>query len=93
MRWTVNSFLKHLDFTDDICLMSSNRKNMKSRSTKLTRSIGLNTNENKIKVMLMSGNSTQLIALGNNTEEVEDFSYLDSVLSNNETAKDIKSKK
>ena len=97
IRWTMNSFLEDLAFADDICLLSSNINNMQSKTTKLNevaKSIGLNINEKKTKVMTINNSATQPVTLGQNIiEEVEDFKYLGSMLSNNNgTAKDIRAR-
>ncbi|XP_063405770.1 craniofacial development protein 2-like [Mytilus trossulus] len=97
IRWTMNSFLEDLDFADDICLLSSNRNNLKNKTTRLNetaQSIGLTINEKETKLMNISSNTIQPVYLGHNIiEEVEDFTYLGSMLSNtNGTAKDIKAK-
>ncbi|XP_055997955.1 uncharacterized protein LOC130047311 [Ostrea edulis] len=93
----MNSFLEDLAFADDICLLSSNVNNMQNKTTKLNeaaQSIDLNINEKKTKVMTVNSNTAQTVKIGNNIiEEVEDFKYLGSMLSNtNGTARDIKAR-
>lgn len=95
IRWTMNSFLEDLDFADDICLLSSNKNNMQSKTSRLNevaQSVGLNINEKKTKVMTVHSDTQQPVTIDNNNiEEVEDFTYLGSMISNNNgTAKDIK---
>ncbi|XP_071137251.1 uncharacterized protein [Mytilus edulis] len=90
-------FLDDLDFTDDICLLSSNRNNLQNKTTILNetaQSKGLTINEKKTKLMNISSNTIQPVYLGHNIiEEVGDFTYLGSMLSNtNGTAKDIRAR-
>lgn len=97
IRWTMNSFLEDLDFADDICLLSSNRNNLQNKTTRpneTAQRIGLTINEKKTKLMNISSNTIQPVHLGHNIiEEVEDFTYLGSMLSNtNGTAKDIRAR-
>ncbi|XP_055997864.1 uncharacterized protein LOC125647136 [Ostrea edulis] len=93
----MNSFLEDLAFADDICLLSSNVNIMQNKTTKLNevaQSISLNINEKKTKVMTVNSNTAQPVKIRNNIiEEVEDFKYLGSMLSNtNGTARDIKAR-
>ena len=98
IRWTLTSFLEDLDFADDICLLSSTRDHMQQKTAQLNtyaKQVGLKINIKKTKVMAVNDNSNRVPIKINDTniEEVEDFTYLGSVISNdNGTSKDIKSR-
>ena len=98
IRWTLNSFLEDLDFADDICLLSSNREHMQQKTTRLntmSNQLGLIVNTQKTKIMAINdkSNKTPIKISDTNIEEVDNFTYLGSVISNdNGTSKDIKSR-
>lgn len=89
--------LDDLDFADDLALLSQNVQQMKSKTTKLEETanqIGLNINKSKTKVMKINGKGKQKIKVeSGELEEVEEFSYLGSVLSRSGgTDEDIKTR-
>ena len=98
IRWTLRSSLEDLDFADDICLLASNRKHMQNKTTKLcgvAEQVGLNINSKKTKVMSINAPTNPPISIYKNeaVEEVDEFSYLGSIVSNdNGTSKEIKSR-
>ena len=69
-------------------------QNKTTRLNETAQSIGLTINEKKTKLMNISSNTIQPVYLGHNIiEEVEDFTYLVTMLSNtNGTAKDIRAR-
>ena len=81
----------------EFLLEDLDRTNIQCKTTKLdevAKSIGLNINKKKTKVKTVNDNSTQSITVSNNNiEEVIDFTYLVSVISNNSgTANDMKTR-
>jgi len=91
----MNTFLEDLDFADDLCLLSTNRLNMQEKTSKLQEtalSVGLKINVTKTKVMSLHDKSskTPITLNGDNILEVEDFTYLGTIISqDNGTTKDI----
>ncbi|XP_063411614.1 uncharacterized protein LOC134694531 [Mytilus trossulus] len=76
---------------------AGNRNNLQNKTTRLNetaQSKGLTISEKKTKLMNISSNTIQPVYLGHNIiEEVEDFTYLGSMLSNtNGTAKDLRAR-
>ena len=98
IRWTLTSCLEDLDFADDIYLLASNRKHMQNKTTKLCETddqIGLKINSKKTKVMSINAPTNPPVSMYKNeaVEEVDEFSYLGSIGSNdNGTSKEIKSR-
>jgi len=82
----MNTFLEDLDFADDLCLLSTNRLNMQEKTSKLQEtalSVGLKINVAKTKVMSLHDKSskTPITLNGDNILEVEDFTYLGTIIS------------
>ena len=94
--WSLASCLEDLEFEDDVCLLASNRKHMQNKTTKLVKllKIGLKINTKKTKVMTINAANNPSIKISETetVEEVDDFTYLGSIVSNNNgTSKEIKS--
>ena len=77
IRWTLTICLEKLDFPDDLCLLSSNHKDISTKTYELdknSKKIGLKIHPSKSKVMKLNSNNKQPITInGENIEEVENF--------------------
>lgn len=84
IMWTMNSFLKHLDYADDVCLLSHRIMDL----AQLAHSLELKAGEAGLKI---NGPKTKIISLSNNTRApiniaghaintVESFTYLGSIV-------------
>ena len=74
--------LEDLDFADDICLISHRLSDMQSKTEELSttaQKIGLKASKTMTKYTRMNSRTNELIKQqGENTEEVEEFTYLGS---------------
>jgi hypothetical protein len=79
--------LEDLDFADDICLLSQRHIDMKDRLIRLQQEAklaGLNINVNKTKEMRMNAQIEEKLSITNkDTEQVESFIYLGSIVTQN----------
>src|SRR5579871_6002493 len=96
IRWTPFTMLEDLDFADDIALLAHKYEHIQEKSTKLentAKQIGLKINTKKTQIMTNSNNQ-QAVIVGNQTlENIEQFTYLGSVVSlQGGTEEDIKSR-
>ena len=96
IQWTMFSHLEDLDFADDLAEISGNKIHLQEKTDRLNkyaRQTGLNINTKKTKIMTINA-IPEPIAINNDPlEEVEDFTYLGSVLSKDNGAdKDIKTR-
>ena len=94
IQWTLSRQLKDVDFADDVALLSHCHDNMQDKETSLYESkLGLKINKKKTRTMRanhVNKNSIQLT--GEDIEDVEQFTYLGSVVSRDGgTNRDIKS--
>ena len=97
IQWTLSKQLEDIDFADDIALRSHCHDNMQDKATSLYESaakLGLKINKKKTRTMTtnhVNKNSIQL--RGEDIEDVEQFTYLGSVVSRDGgTDQDIKSR-
>ena len=78
LRWTMNRFLQHLVYADDICLLShkiSYIQDMIRSLEKRAASAGLNINCGKTKILSLTGGANRTIEVA-----VDRFTYLGSVV-------------
>ena len=95
IQWTLMTQLEDLDYVDDICLLSHRLRDIQDKTTRLeetARKIGLKVNAKKTKVMRINNKAEEEVHLqGQDLEDVDDFTYLGSVVSKDGGAdKDIK---
>lgn len=95
--WTPTRKLSHLDYADDICLLSNSHSEMQAMLAQLNAAAlrkSLKINERKTKLMRINANNLRPISLNNsNIQEVEKFCYLGSMMSvNGGTREDINSR-
>ena len=97
IQWTLSKQLADIDFADDVALLSHHHDNMQDKATSLYESaakLGLKINKKKTRTMTtnhVNKNSIQL--RGEDIEDVEQFTYLGSVVSRDGgTDRDIKSR-
>ena len=85
IRWTLTEVLEDLDFADDIVLLASRYVDIQDKTDIMAdkaRSIGLDINIDKTKVLRMNTRVTQPIQLfGEDIAEVNEFVYLGSLMS------------
>jgi hypothetical protein len=97
LMWTFEENLEDLDFADDICLLSQNGKQLQEKIDHLSRTsekAGLKINKIKTKIMRLNTKAATSIEVGSEIiEEVEDFTYLGSIISGEEgVLKDVTSR-
>ena len=96
IQWTMFNHLEDLDFADDLAELSSNKIHLQEKTNKLqeyAKQTGLNINIKKTKIMTINATPEPITIDNEILEEVEDFTYLGSVLSkDNGAAKDIKAR-
>ena len=95
---TFTTCLKDLDFADDIVLISSTREHMQDKTTNLNetpKTTRLTINKEKTKLLRIINKNKELLVLnGEPTEDVDEFRYLQSVISKDGgTKKDIVTRK
>jgi len=92
IQWTMFSHLEDLDFAE----ISGNNTHLQEktdRPNKYARKTGLNINTKKTKIMTINATPEPITINNDPLEEVEDFTYLGSVLSkDNGAGKDIKAR-
>ena len=93
IRWTLTSLLEDLDFADDLTLVSSTRDQLQRKTSDLSvtaKQLGLNISRKKTKTMQLTDTPLPVELENEDLEEVEEFTYLGSVMSkSNATVKDI----
>jgi len=86
IQWTSATQLEDLDFADKLATLSSNHKHIQENTDRLNSYIkqsGLNINTRRSEVMYINTTSTTSITInGEPLEFVEDFTYLGSLISN-----------
>ncbi len=85
IRWKLTSKLDDLDFADDIVLISSTKKQIQEKTTRLNeeaKRVGLKVNVDKTKIMRINAKYQDRIVIdGNRLDDVEEFSYLGATIS------------
>jgi len=98
IQWKDGKRLTDLDFADDIALLDDTWEGMRELTGNIEKeaaSVGLRINADKTKLMIAGnmGTSQTITAGGKQIEEIEDFCYLGSVISNNSSCdRDIKTR-
>ena len=97
ITWSMFSTLEDLDFADDIALLSSKQDHMQEKTNRLSHyasQTGLQINAKKTQEMRLNTTSnTRLVTEGMEIEQVDNFTYLGSIVSTQDpTQKDIKSR-
>ena len=85
IQWTLTTSLEDLDFADDICLTSQKQQHIQQKTNKLSQEAsktGLKINKDKTEIMKINVKQPTPITLeGEPLEEVEQFTYLGSIVS------------
>ena len=97
IQWTLFSQLEDIDFADDLAILSTTPKQLQEKTDRLTafsQKTGLSINANKTQVMCINPPTpAQITAEGKVLENVQDFTYLGSIVSTDNGAyKDIKAR-
>ena len=91
IQWTMFSKLEDLDFADDIALLSTNAPHCQEKVTRLlnwAKQTGLYINQKKTQVMQVNVKTPATTSIeGRVLADVDDFTYLGSVISNDNGAK------
>ncbi|XP_056001737.1 uncharacterized protein LOC130048722 [Ostrea edulis] len=86
IRWKFINQLEHLDYADDIALLSTKHQHLQEKTERLCKhaeSIGLRINTNKTKVLRIKNKETNHITIkGRNVEDVDTFTYLNAIVNN-----------
>ena len=95
IRWNIFNYLEDLDFADDLALISNRVGQLQEKTERLEKfagQTGLVINEMKTKSMHINNPSVEKLKVnGNEVESVDEFIYLGSVVSTDNSAeKDIK---
>lgn len=92
-RRALTSLLEDLDFADDVALVSSTRDQSQRKTSDLSlaaNQLGLNISRKKTKTMQLTETPLPVELENENLEEVEQFTYLGSIMSkSNATVQDI----
>lgn len=83
IQWTLQSFLTELDYADDIYLLVHTFSDMQEQLNILaeeSRKCGMNSDETK-SMRINNNNNTLFFINGTNIEEVDEFTYLGSIIS------------
>ena len=84
LRWTMNSFLQHLDYADDICLLSHKMSDLQDMICSLEKeaaSAGLKINGGKTKLLSLTGSVNRIVKVaGVQIEAVNHFAYFGSII-------------
>ncbi len=85
IRWKLISKLDDLDFADDIVLISSTKKQIQEKPTRLNeeaKRVGLKVNVDKTTIMRINAKYKDRIVIdGNRLDDVEEFSYVGATIS------------
>ena len=95
IQWTMFSHLQDLDFADDIAILSSAPTHLQEKTDDLNinaKKMGLIISKKKSKIMCVNSDASRPINIdGELLEHIEEFTYLGSVISTDNSAqKDIK---
>lgn len=84
IRWNMTGRLEDIDYADDLCLLSHNIGDLKSKIKDLEeegRRVGLKINEGKTKEMRINNNNNEDLEVNGGTiERVAKFQYLGSIV-------------
>ena len=84
IQWTLWTQLDHLDFADDLTLLSHNHNQMQDKANRLATTsagTGLKINKKKTEMMKINTTANALVTVGGQLiTEVESFVYLWSVV-------------
>lgn len=98
IQWTFFSTLEDLRYADDLALLSSYQTHLLEKSNRLCKyawQVGLDVNTRKTQAMTVNTSLENPITMsGHAVEDVEDFTYVGSLVNNNDsgTEKDITSR-
>ena len=97
IQWTLFSQLEDLDFADDLAVLSCKHVHLQEKTVRLSsyaKQRGLNINASKTQVMCVNTTPSKPITVnGKPLEFVKDFTYLGSLISEDNAAmKDITSR-
>ena len=97
IQWTIFSHLQDLDFADDIAILSSTPTHLQEKSDDLTTNAKrkeLIISRKKSKIMCVNSDASRSINIeGEPLEHIEEFTYLGSVISKDNSAqKNIKAR-
>ena len=97
IQWTLLTTLEDLDFADDLALLATSNSHQQEKTDRLdhySSKVGLAISNPKSKTMSINTKSiTPITIKGENLEEVDDFVYLGSMISKeNSTSKDIQAR-
>jgi len=95
--WTPFTHLEDLDFADDLAVLSTNSTHLQEKTDRLNKfsnQVGLNISTSKTKVMsICSTTNSQIFVNSEPLEQVDDFTYLGSIISKDNAAqKDIQAR-
>ena len=80
IRWTLLSTLEHLDFADDVALLSHTHQHMKKKTTRLSmfaQQVGLKISQKKTEVIMINvSNPSPVKVNGEDHSTTEEFTYL-----------------
>ena len=93
IQWNLFRQLEDLDFADDLAVLSSNHGHLQEKTRRLSqyaKQTGLTINRNKTKIMTINALAEPITLHGEPFENVDDFTYLGSIISKeNGVKKDI----
>ena len=97
IQWTLFSSLEDLDFADGLAVISATHSHLQEKSNRLrnfAKQTGLHINQKKTKVMFVNApTASPITIIGEALESIEDFTYLGSLISNDNGAhKDIQAR-
>jgi hypothetical protein len=81
--WNFSEGLEDLDFSDDLCLLSGNFREMNQKVKgfiKIAKGGGLKISSQKCKIMRINGKTTERVEIGEPVEELDEFCYHGSVV-------------
>jgi len=95
--WTPFTYIEDLDFADDVAALCTNTTHLQKKTDRLNKfsnQAGLNISTSKSKVMsICSTTNSQIIVNSEPLEQVDDFTYLGSIISKDNAAqKDIQAR-
>ena len=85
LQWSLMDQLEHLDFADDICLLSQSSDHLQRKTNQVLKeaqAVGLTVNVGKSKTMKINRRKKDILHVQNEpVEDVKDFVYLGSTVS------------
>lgn len=92
LQWTVDGFLKDLEYANDICLLFHSFEHIQRKLSMLVTEaalVGLAINVKKAKSMRLCTNHVDNFVIQDHpTEDVDNFTYLGSIISKDGVDKD-----